>query len=232
VENSWGAFERAVALGYVYVETDLRATADGVAVAFHDPELGRMLGASGDIATTTWAALSEHPLADDRPVPRLDELLASWPHVRWNLDIKAAAAVAPVVTAVAQAGAEDRVLVTAFAEKRSLQARKLAGPGLATGGGRVVAATLLVSSYTGGLARPWLRGACATQVPVSRWGVKILRPEFLHAAHRAGLQVHVWTIDQSDEMEALLDMGVDGLMTDRPSVLKQVLVARGAGYGP
>lgn len=230
VENSWGAFEHAVALGYTYLETDIRATADGVAVAFHDRGLARLLGAPGDVATTSWSALSEHLLGDGRSVPQLAELLAAWPQARWNLDIKTTAAVAPVVAAVTQAGAVQRVLVTSFAEKRRLRARKLAGEGLATGGGRVVVTTLLAASYSRGLAHPWLRGACATQVPVTRWGARILRPAFVEAAHGAGLHVHVWTIDEADQMEALLDMGVDGLMTDRPSVLKQVLLSRGQWY--
>ena len=113
-ENSWAAFEHAVSLGYRYMETDVRATADGVAVALHDPALDRVADRHGTLSRMTWAQVREAKLQDGRAVPLLEELLTAWPEVRWNIDVKTQEAVAPVIEVLRRTGAVDRVLVAAF----------------------------------------------------------------------------------------------------------------------
>ncbi|MGA3221535.1 MAG: glycerophosphodiester phosphodiesterase [Acidimicrobiales bacterium] len=224
-ENTWQAFAYAVSLGYRYVETDIRATQDGVAVALHDPTIDRVSGQPGAVAKMTWRQLQAVRLHDGREVPRLDEMLATWPDLRWNIDVKKREAIAPVVDAIRHAGAADRVLVAAFSAHRTARVRAALGPQLATGAGRTAIARLVAAKTV-----PWLpigTRPSAAQVPMRRHGLLILDAGFISACHRAGVAVHVWTVDDRDEMDRVLDLGVDGVMTDRPSLLKEVLVARG-----
>jgi glycerophosphoryl diester phosphodiesterase len=228
-ENSWAAFEHAVALGYRYIETDVRATADGVAVALHDPTLDRVTQQSGALRKMSWAQVRASRLGDGREIPRLEELLSAWPEVRWNIDVKRPEAVQPVIEALKRTASVHRVLVASFSDRRASRVRAGVGPNLATGAGRSSVARLVAARILTMRARP-IRVRCAAaavQVPVQSRGVPIVDPAFLRVCHNAGMAVHVWTIDDPAEMERLLDLGVDGIMTDRPSSLKQVLERRG-----
>jgi glycerophosphoryl diester phosphodiesterase len=224
-ENSWAAFEHAVSLGYRYVETDVRTTADGVAVALHDPSLDRVADRPGALRKMSWAQVRACKLGDGRELPLLEELLGAWPQLRWNIDVKRREAIGPVVEAIRRTGAVDRVLVASFAGSRAARARSALGPALATGAGRWTVASLLAAK----VVRFWpvSSGAVAAQVPPRDGVIKIVDPAFVRVCHRAGLAVHVWTINTSAEMDRLLDLGVDGIMTDRPSILKEVLERRG-----
>jgi glycerophosphoryl diester phosphodiesterase len=224
-ENSWAAFRHAVSLGYRYVETDVRATSDGVAIAFHDPALLRLTGRDGLVRDTPWREVRRLTLADGQGVPRLEELLGAWPALKWNIDVKRPEAVAPVVEAVRRTSSAARVLLTAFSDWRVARLRRALGGATALGAGRLEVAALAVAARLG-LALPTVR-AHAVQVPISHRGFQVVDGRFLRACHRAGAQVHVWTVDDETEMERLLDLGVDGLMTDRPSVLREVLAKRG-----
>jgi glycerophosphoryl diester phosphodiesterase len=224
-ENSWTAFEHAISLGYRYMETDVRATADGVAVAMHDPTLDRVAGRPGVLSKMAWAEVRESPLEDGRQIPRLEELLTAWPAIRWNIDLKQPEAIAPVVDVLRRTASLDRVLVAAFSDRRSARARAALGPNLATGAGRWTVAALVAAKVVALV--PVRTQAAAAQVPVQQRGVPIVDAAFVRVCHQAGLAVHVWTIDEPHTMEQLLDLGVDGIMTDRPTTLKQVLEKRG-----
>ena len=224
-ENSWAAFEHAVALGYSYVETDVRATSDGVPVAFHDPRLERLTSSSGLLRATDWQRLSRLRLPDGSAVPKLEDLLGTWPALRWNIDVKRPEAAVPVVEAIKRTKAQDRVLLTAFSAWRIARLRAALGPATVTGTSRWGVAALLVARYAG-LSLVWAR-ASAVQVPISHRGLRVVDAPFVRTCHRAGAQVHVWTVDEPAEMECLLDLGVDGLMTDRPSALRELLAGRG-----
>ena len=225
-ENTMAAFAHAVALGYSHVETDVQATRDGVAVIFHDDDLERMTGERGRLAELTWDELSRCRTRGGERIPRLDEVLAAWPGLRINLEAKADAAVAPMAAAIARAGALDRVCVGSFEARRTARLRSLLGPGL------------LWSPAHAGVLSLWLRGwglpaprpdFGAVQVPTQYKGIPLVTPRFVRAAHAAGVQVHVWTVDEAAEMRRLLDLGVDGLMSDRPTLLKEVIAGRGGG---
>jgi glycerophosphoryl diester phosphodiesterase len=224
-ENSWAAFGHAVSLGYRYMETDVRATADGVAVALHDPTLDRVADHPGELAKMTWAEVRGRKLRDGREIPLLEELLGAWPELRWNIDVKTPEAVAPVVEVLRRTASVDRVLIAAFAGRRSARARAALGPTLATGAGRGTVAALVAAKVVDLV--PVRSRAVAAQVPLRRRGIPIVGPAFVRVCHRAGLAVHVWTIDDAVLMEQLLDLGVDGIMTDRPTTLKEVLERRG-----
>ncbi|MDQ3897293.1 MAG: glycerophosphodiester phosphodiesterase [Actinomycetota bacterium] len=222
-ENTMPAFEHAVRLGYRYLETDAHATADGMLVAFHDPVLDRVTDRRGVIAALPWEAVRQARLGREG-IPLMEELLTAWPDVRVNVDLKNEAAVAPMVDVIERTGTHDRVCVASFSGKRLDRFRRMTGGRVCTAIGPLDIARLRAVGFgfpTGGFA-----GACA-QVPVRQGRVLIVDRRFVDGAHRRGLPVHVWTIDDEDEMERLLDLGVDGIMTDRPSVLKEVLVRRG-----
>jgi len=225
-ENTIEAFGRAVALGYRYLETDVHTTADGVPVVFHDSTLLRLTGAAGRIADLRWTDLAAVRVGGAGAVPRLQDVLAAWPGVRFNIDVKADSAAAPTIAAVRHAGAGDRVLLASFSDTRLARIRTLAGPGIATSLGRRAVARLRAASLVGApLRRP--ASAVAVQVPVRQGRLSIVDRRFVRHAHRLGLQVHVWTIDDPAEMAELLDLGVDGIMTDRIETLRDVYAARG-----
>ena len=223
-ENTMAAYEAAVRMGYRYVETDVHRTADGVLVAFHDDGLDRVTDRSGKIADLPWSVVREARLAGGEGVPLFEDLLGSWPDLRVNVDPKADAAVEPLAELIERTGSLDRVGVGSFSGKRLGRLRQRLGPKLCTSLGPLDTVRLRVASF--GIPVGPIAAACA-QVPVRQSGVPVVDRRFVAAAHRRGLQVHVWTVDERAEMERLLDLGVDGLMTDRPAVLKDVLTARG-----
>jgi len=225
-ENTGVAFARAIELGYRYVETDTQASRDGVAVVFHDGTLTRMTGDRRRISELTWADLSTVRIGGEAAIQRLDAVLDTWPHVRFNIDVKAENAIRPTLDAVRAAGALDRVLLASFSDARLARIRRELGPKVATSMGIREVARLWASARLGRRIRV-PEGVVAAQIPVRQSGIPVLGRRLIAYAHRLGLQVHVWTIDQPAEMNDLLDLGVDGIMTDRVDVLRDVYQARG-----
>ena len=224
-ENSMAAFERAVALGYRYVETDVHATADGVLVAFHDSKLDRVTDRHGPIGALPWSEVRRARLAEgDGGVPLLEDLLGTWPELRVNIDAKADPAIEPLVEVIRRMGAHDRVCLGAFADARLTELRRRTGGRVCTSMGPREVARLRAASLGVPVGR--FAAACA-QVPTRRGAIPIVDRRFVEAAHGRHLHVHVWTVDDEDEMVRLLDLGVDGVMTDRPDLLKSVLQRRG-----
>lgn len=219
------AFEAAVHLGYRYLETDVRATSDGVLVAFHDHQLDRVADRPGAIADLTHAELSSVRVQGEA-IPRLEELLEAWPEIRWNIDAKHHAAVSPLVSAIRQVGAHHRVCIGSFSSRRAARLRQLTGNQVCTWMGRAEITRLRLASL--GLPAPDFVASCA-QVPRRvgpGYGVPLADRRLVEAAHSRGLAVHLWTINDRSEMRRLLEMGVDGIFSDRPSLLKEVLVER------
>lgn len=223
-ENTLANFQRAVDLGYRYLESDVRATADGVALAFHDEALDRVTDASGRVEDLPWARVKRARVGGSEPILRLEELLGAWPDVRLNLDPKHDAAVVPLAEAIRRTASLDRVCVAAFSGRRLRRLRRLLGPRLCTAVAPTAVARLRMAAA--GVPAGGMAGACV-QVPLRWRNVTLVERRFLAAAHCRALQVHVWTVDEAAEMVRLLDLGVDGIMTDRPAVLKAVLQDRG-----
>lgn len=220
-ENSATAFQHAVDLGFRWIETDVRATIDGHAVVFHDATLDRTTNATGRLSAMPLAQVRATLLADGQSPIALAEALQRWPQVRFNVDVKSDDTIEPFLRAVADADAWDRVCAAAFSTPRLARLRSIAGPQLATSMGPSEVARLV-------LGVPNRSPACAAQVPHRARGVPVVTRRFVERAHRLGMQVHVWTVDHPGQMDALLDLGVDGLVTDRPSVLREVLIRRGS----
>jgi glycerophosphoryl diester phosphodiesterase len=175
-----------------------------------------------------FAEVSRARVSGIEPIPRLEELLLAWPEARINIDPKRDNAVEPLIRVLRDCNAVERVCVTSFSGARSRAVREALGPSLCTGTGPGATARLRFASLSGPLGFLWggFEAGCA-QIPVAQYGIRLVDRAYVDFAHASGLQVHVWTIDDPVEMNRLIDLGVDGLMTDQPAVLKGVLQQRG-----
>jgi glycerophosphoryl diester phosphodiesterase len=258
-ENSWRAFEHAVGLGYGYLETDLQATSDGVLLAFHDRTLGRVTGRTGRIARMSYREMSGALIGGTEPIPLLEDLLAAWPDIRFNIDLKDSPAIQPLAEVLRRTAAWDRVCVVSFSASRLRAARRVferqvcmaaspigtavvrfggprdphgphrAGPRRAGPGRGPIQAQLTLAQPRpergphGALAERLARtGVRCAQLPES-----VATESFVSRAHALGLQVHVWTVNDTAAMTSLLDIGVDGIMTDETVALRDLLICRG-----
>lgn len=231
LENTLAAFEHAVALGYDYLETDVHVTRDGVLLAFHDAVLDRVTDRRGTIAASSYAEVREALVAGREEVPTLARLFDEFPKARFNIDLKSEGAVPALADFLAAREAWDRVFVGSFSGSRLRRFRELTRGRVPTAASplEVVAFRLLPS---GRLADLITRGqVAALQIPRRKRGFTLLTRGLVRRVHAAGKHVHVWTVDDPDEMRELLDLGVDGLFTDRTDVLKAVLTERGQWRG-
>lgn len=228
LENTLPQFRRAVNAGYRYIETDVHATADGRLVAFHDTTLDRVTDGAGRIADLPWDDVRQARVAGKEPVPLFEDLLEEFPETRWNVDVKAEPALVPLLDLIDRTDAWDRVCVGSFSEARVTRAQHLAGPRLATSFGTRGVLNLRLRSW--GVPAAVRRSAVAAQVPETQSGVPVVDRRFVRAAHARGLQVHVWTVNESERMHRLLDLGVDGIMTDHIDTLRKVLEDRGTWF--
>jgi glycerophosphoryl diester phosphodiesterase len=226
-ENTLPAFEHAVSLGYRYLETDVHLTADGVLVAFHDPDLSRTCNRPGNLVDLSWSEVSEALVDGREPIPLMADLLETFPSTRFNIDCKSDEAIPVLLDLLRERKAVDRVCVGSFSHKRLRTLRQRGGTNLLTClSPREVASVRLTRRLAGAAPR-------IAQVPLQAGGstkgtrVTIVNERFVNDAHRLGIPVHVWTINDPPEMRRLLDLGVDGIMTDQPEVLRDVLMERG-----
>lgn len=224
-ENTMPAFEAAVGLGFRYLETDAHATADGVVVAFHDEALDRVTDRTGLIRELPWHEVRQARVDGREPIPLLLDLLEAFPDARLNIDPKHDTVMEPLAEILRRTSCLDRICLGAFSDKRLRWFRKRFGPRVCTSAGPQELAALRAAASSGA---PVIRtGARCVQAPTAYRGVTVVDERLVRRSHVAGLAVHVWTIDEADEMHRLLDLGVDGIMTDRPSTLRSVLEQRG-----
>lgn len=226
-ENTMAAFARAAALGYRYIETDVQATSDGTVVAFHDLRLDRLSNLRGPLELRSWPELRAARIAGREAIPRLEEVLEAWPAMRFVIEAKTDRVVEPLKHLIRHKNVMERVCIGSFSDRRIAYLREELGPGLCTSLGRGGVARLRLSSLGLSIGSGRDRQAAVAQVPVRYRGLPVVDRRFLAMAHTRGLAVQVWTVNAQAEMERLIDLGVDGLISDRPSLLRQVLRARG-----
>lgn len=232
LENTLAAFTHAVELGYTYLETDVHVTSDGVLLAFHDTVLDRVTDRTGSLAEATYAEVRQAVIGGRERVPTLAELFDAFPQARFNIDLKSEGAVEALARFIEERDAWDRVLVGSFSARRMHAFRRRTRGRVATSA-HPLEVVAFVLSPSGRLARWLTRGQpVALQVPHRRGRLLVVSRGLVRRAQAAGVQVHVWTIDDPVEMNALLDRGVDGIMTDRTDILRDVLRARGQWNGP
>jgi len=250
-ENTLEAFQYSSDLGFVFMETDVQSTSDGRVVIFHDADLKRIAGIDKKIKDLTFDEVTNIDLINGGKIPSLEETLFSFPNLRFNIDIKTNSAVEESIKIIKSQEALTRVCLASFSNKRIRRIRKLAGSQSCTSMSQLEVVNaifhVLAENLGSGInlrrkmrgdeayfKSKWMRTTipfngipdCA-QVPVCQWGIPIVTQSFIRIMNLLGKFVHVWTIDEPEEMNRLIDLGVDGLMTDKPSILKSTLIDRG-----
>jgi len=225
-ENTLLAFLTALSAGATHLETDVHASLDAVAVISHDPDLARV-GRDVRVNQLTMAELKRVNLGNGQFVPSLPEALDAFPEALFNIDVKCDEAVVPTAQAILAAGATERVLITSFSEERRRRACDLL-PGVATSASSQGVAKALLAASLGppDVLRRVLRNITAVQVPERVGPLRIVTPHFVRRMHAVGVEVHVWTVNDVLAMRRLLDIGVDGLVTDRTEVAVAVIAER------
>ncbi|HET9981775.1 MAG TPA: glycerophosphodiester phosphodiesterase [Ktedonobacterales bacterium] len=241
-ENTLPAFEHGLSFGADALELDIQQTRDGELVVIHDPALDRTTSGSGPVASYTLDELRRfdagYTFTDDGgatfpyrgqgiTIPTLREVFERFPGVRINIDLKESTSDREqrLWALIQEFAAEDRICAGCFDHAALVRFRRLTEGRVATSASprEVRAFVLAAASHTIG----WLRPAYdALQVPDTYRAIRIISRTTVEAAHRLGVQAHVWTVDERGHMESLLALGVDGLMTDRPDILAAVLAAR------
>lgn len=220
-ENTRAAFQHAVDLGYRYLETDVQLSADGVVMAFHDDVLDRVTDLRGPIGQQPCTVLQGPRIAGRHPIPTLRELVEAFPEARFNIDLKSDAVVEPFAALVVSLGLQDRICIGSFSVARLSRIRRLLGPSVPTSAAPSEVGSLLLTG------RFWGPPPVVLQVPAMLRGRRLITPRLIARADRLNVPVHAWTIDDGEEMERLLDLGVSGLITDRTDILRAVLERRG-----
>tara|TARA_B110000014_G_C20125662_1_gene599374 strand:+ start:3164 stop:3919 length:756 start_codon:yes stop_codon:yes gene_type:complete len=223
-ENTLDAFQYSANLGFVFMETDVQSTKDGKIVVFHDDSLKRVAGINKQIKQLDLKQLKDIKLLKGGTIPTLDELLHSFPKLKFNIDIKTHEATNESIKIIRQHNAFDRVCLASFSSKRLKKIRKILNGHLCSSMGMTEVLNLILNSY--GLNLKISDGQCA-QVPKSYFGIPVLSKRFIDYAHHCSKLVHVWTINNENDMHNIINLGVDGIMTDFPSVLKKVLLEKG-----
>lgn len=232
-ENTLHAFAGAVeGLGYHYLETDVRLTADGKPVVFHDSTLERTTNGTGKVVEHTLAELRNLDAAyhfdPDHDfglrgtgigISTLEELYRTWPDVRLNIDLKDDGSEWAVAEVIRSADAEHRTLIGGFKDRRIARFRRITHGNVVVSAGPTAAAAMYAASR---VRRTVRRKVQAYQLPFNYRGVKI-DPRLIDAVHRAGAHIHLWTVNDPDDMRRFIEMGVDGIITDRPDLLNDVL---------
>ncbi len=233
LENTLTAFRNAVRLGYTHLETDVHVTSDGQLIAFHDDRLDRVTDGTGLIKDLPWSEVRQAKIHGHERIPLLTEVLEELPGVKLNVDLKAPGTAEPTWEVIRSRGLVDDFCVGSFSQRVITRFRRLSRGRVATAASQPgTAAMVLAPGWVSALLRT---RADVFQVPTEFTTrgrtVSIVTRKLVELAHRHGKQVHVWTIDDADEMERLLDLGVDGIVSDQIDVLKQVLTHRGVWPG-
>lgn len=228
-ENTILAFTNAVDLGYDYIETDVRTSAEGEVFCFHDADLTRLVGQEGEFSALSAKQIRSLRTVGGEPIPTLAEVLSTFPQTRFNIDVKSDDVLEPLIGVLDDVEAYQRVLIGSFSDARLRRLRRRR-PQLATS--TSPRESLAVGWSVGPAATRGARsGALCLQAPVRYRGRRVLTPRAVRAAHRQNLQIHAWTIDEAATMNYLLGIGVDAIITDRPEILRDVLIERGQWAG-
>jgi glycerophosphoryl diester phosphodiesterase len=218
------AFEYAARLGYLYLETDARSTADGKVIAFHDAKLDRATERTGTVSRLPWREVRAARICGTEEIPLLEDLIGSLPENRFNIDLKDVGTARLINDTLRRTGAWDRVCISSFCGRRLVAAQRSLDRPMCLALPPAAAVSLRCLGLPGeALAARLARlGVRCAQVPP-----RLATRGFIKRAHALGLDVHVWTLDTREEIDRALDLGADGVMTDRLVLLRDVLTERG-----
>ena len=214
IENTLEAFKSAETLGYKYIETDLRETKDGKIITFHDANIKRITGSNITINRSSLSDIRMRRLPKNETIPTIDEVLEELPDSYFNMDLKVSNMEEKVLKKIKSHNALDRICLGSFNSKtikkiNVLEPKIITSMGLA----QVVKYKFFNIKSNSKLI----------QIPVSWNGIKVITKGFIEKLHNDNLKVHVWTINKENEMQRLIDMGVDGIMTDNAIGLMNVM---------
>lgn len=205
IENTLEAFKSAETLGYKYIETDLRETKDGKIITFHDANIKRITGSNITINRSSLSDIRMRRLPKNETIPTIDEVLEELPDSYFNMDLKVSNMEEKVLKKIKSHNALDRICLGSFNSKtikkiNVLEPKIITSMGLA----QVVKYKFFNIKSNSKLI----------QIPISWNGIKVITKRFIEKLHNDNFKVHVWTINKEKEMQRLIDMGVDGIMTD------------------
>lgn len=229
VENSLRSFKAAIDQGFEYLETDLRTSADGVLLVFHDESLDRATDGRGKISAHSAAELSHLRIGGSEPIPSFEDMVLAFPRARINFDVKDGASVKPLIEVIEKHELHDRICVASFADRRRRAVlRRLSRRTTSSGGIASIAAFVLLSGWLPrSLMKRLLHDVDCLQLPVRSGPFRLVTTKSVRRAHQLNLKIHVWTINDKAQMHTLFDLGVDGVMTDRADLLAEVMRERG-----
>ena len=228
-ENTIGAFRAALDVGADILETDVHLSKDGQVIVAHDADLSRVAGLPGLVSDYTASELAGIDVGFGEGFPTLVEALEAFPGAKFNIDLKVPEVIDPFVDVVSQMNAHDRLLVASFDEaSRARAVSKLPGVVSSATSGHIIEGRL--RSWLGLSGATWTMPPeiRALQVPPAHWGMALVTPSLVRMAHQKGLEVHVWTINDARDMERLLEMGVDGIVTDRADIAVEIVAKQRA----
>ena len=223
-ENSIAAFEAAIAAGATHVESDTHASSDGIALLFHDDDLSRVANIPNRISELRLSDIKQIRLNHGSEIPTLSEVFERFPDLYLNLDIKSEPAIAPTVKAIEDHRAHDRVLVSSFSDARRKQALAMLSKPVATSASmRTVISAWISHQFLFGLGFSRIvRDIDAFQIPMAQGPVKLATKSFIARARQANTEVHFWTINDPATMRSLINLGADGIVTDRVDILSSL----------
>ena len=218
-ENTIESFEYSIELGSSYIETDVQLSSNGIPYIFHDDDLKRLFGKNIIFNSLHSDEIDELKLFDKYKIPTLESTLQKFPDTLFQIDVKTDEVVLPTMEVIKKTNSTDKVCIASFSSKRLKQVHKLY-PEICLSMGPFEVMKLLLASF--GLYRNKVPGNCL-QIPIYQYGIKLVTKRFINYIHSIGLKIHVWTINDEDTMQKLIDLGVDGIITDRPKTLKDLL---------
>ena len=218
-ENTIESFEYSIELGSSYIETDVQLSSNGIPYIFHDDDLKRLFGKNIIFNSLHSDEIDELILFDKYKIPTLESTLQKFPDTLFQIDVKTDEVVLPTMEVIKKTNSTDKVCIASFSSKRLKQVHKLY-PEICLSMGPFEVIKLLLASF--GLYRNKVPGNCL-QIPIYQYGIKLVTKRFINYIHSIGLKIHVWTINDEDTMQKLIDLGVDGIITDRPKALKDLL---------
>ena len=218
-ENTIESFEYSIELGSSYIETDVQLSSNGIPYIFHDNDLKRLFGKNIIFNSLHSDEIDELILFDKYKIPTLESTLQKFPDTLFQIDVKTDEVVLPTMEVIKKTNSTDKVCIASFSSKRLKQVHKLY-PEICLSMGPFEVMKLLLASF--GLYRNKVPGNCL-QIPIYQYGIKLVTKRFINYIHSIGLKIHVWTINDEDTMQKLIDLGVDGIITDRPKALKDLL---------
>lgn len=220
-ENSFRAFKSAVDIGYKYLETDVHLTKDGFLIAFHDDTLDRVTDKSGLIRDLTLSEIKKAKIAGTDEIPLLSELLNSFTDCFFNIDCKVDETVQPLINLINNKDFINRVCIGSFSQKRINFIRKSLGKFVKTSMGP---AEVILSKFLSYTSLGYNFKSSYTSIPIRRYGINLLEERNINYLKSNNQKVIAWTINDEDQMKMLINIGIDGIMTDNLTLLKKVLI--------